>query len=477
MSWDWSTPSVSRSRALLYRVSINISGASSSTLDYGGAQPVFDTVVGSMDRELVNKGPGLNSGSRVGRGWADPIDLDLEPGVDVDLAIESLGSPGAGQRFNAISVKVSPAETYSIELRSPSDPYDAGVLCPMVVINAVIGSLADGTHPETHSASYLGEIHKPVGGTFVGPGFEVEIVDISDDNRRGIVRVKENPHAVYIPAFLPKDHVPVYAVASDGTLKWYLHNGRDNARDSWVRAKPVGFGWDQFSQVFPSSGGVIYAIKQNGDLVWYRHDGWSTGVFAWSGPATVSGNWNRYLATFAGAGNALYGVASNGDLRWYGHEGHGDGSFAWNGPTTVDNHWDQYRHVFPGEGNVIYAIKPDGTLMWYRHEGYHDGTPAWTGPRMVGRKWHTFRSVFAGAGGVVYGLDQSGVLHWYRHDGRHDGTFAWTGPRPVRHGWRFFFDHLRGSGVTMPRPRMEASRRASVVRLRSGRPRARRLRR
>lgn len=411
---------------------------------YGGAQPVFDTTVGAMDRELVNKGPGLNSSSRIDKGWADPLQVDLEPGLDSAFAITSLGSSGAGQRYNAIELRVSPAETYTVELRSPVDPYDNGVLCPMIVINGGRGSAADSYYPGEYCASYLGEIHKPVGGTFSGPGFEVELVSISDDDRRGIVTIRENPHAVYIPAFLPRDHNPVYGIGSDGTLNWYLHNGRDNARADWLGARPVGYGWDEFTRVFPSEGGVIYAVKADGSLVWYRHDGRENGTFAWAGPLTVLGDWNRFSTSFAGAGHALYAVDSRGDLRWYGHEGHDDGTYAWSGPVTVDSRWDQFTSVFPGRDSVIYAIKPDGTLLWYRHDGFADGSATWTGPAVVGRGWDQFTRVFAGAAGVVYAAQPDGTLLWFRHDGRRTGAFAWTGPRPVGHGWESFIGGFEG---------------------------------
>jgi M6 family metalloprotease-like protein len=411
---------------------------------YGSAQPVFDTVVGAMDRELVNKGPGLNGSSRIDKGWADPLQVDLEPGLDTAFAMSSLGSPGAGQRYNVIELRVSPAETYTVELRSPADPYDKGVLCPMIVINGGRGSAADKYYPGQNTASYLGEIHKPVGGVFSGPGFEVELVSIADDDRRGIVTIRENPHAVYIPAFLPRDHVPVYGIGSDGTLNWYLHNGRDNARSDWLGPRPVGYGWDQFTHVFPSAGGVIYAVKSDGSLVWYRHQGHVNGTFGWAGPSTVMGDWNRFSTSFAGAGKALYAVDSRGDLRWYGHEGHDDGSYAWSGPLTVDTHWDQFASVFPGPGGVIYAIKTDGTLLWYRHDGYADGSRSWSGPEIVGRGWDQFTVVFAGAAGVVYAVRPDGAIMWYRHDGRRAGTFAWTGPRQVGNGWDSFTGAFEG---------------------------------
>ena len=112
-------------------------------------------------------------------------------------------------------------------------------------------------------------------------------MSISDDDRRGIVTIRENPHAVYTPAFLPHDHNPVYRMSGGGTLNWTCTTDVTMPERTGWAPGAVGYGWDEFTRVFPSEGGVIYAVKGDGSLVWYRHDGRENGTFAWAGPSTV----------------------------------------------------------------------------------------------------------------------------------------------------------------------------------------------
>jgi hypothetical protein len=190
----------------------------------------------------------------------------------------------------------------------------------------------------------------------------------------------------------------IYGISTDGTLKWYKHRGsRDGDGTStpgaWEGPKDVGTGWQNFKQVFSGCDGIIYAIAYDGRLKWYRHNGFRTGdglnvAGAWDGPKDVGTGWAEPKEVFSGCGGIIYTLASNGTLNWYYHKGFQVGTFDWKDPAVVDRGWQNFAQVFSGCDGVIYGIANDGTLKWYRHNGFRTGDGgSWDGPKDVYAGW------------------------------------------------------------------------------------------
>lgn len=52
------------------------------------------------------------------------------------------------------------------------------------------------------------------------------------------------------------EHGVIYAVASNGGLLWYRHDGRNDGSEAWASgAKKIGHGWDGFTMVFTGDSG------------------------------------------------------------------------------------------------------------------------------------------------------------------------------------------------------------------------------
>jgi hypothetical protein len=278
----------------------------------------------------------------------------------------------------------------------------------------------------------------------------------------------------------------IYAVAGNGDLLWFRHEGRNDGSVRWTanHGRKVGAGWGNFQQVFSGGDGVIYAVQpvveashhvtggftpaSGGELWWFRHDGRNDGSFRWTDNhrRKVGAGWGNFQQVFSGGDGVIYAVdpvvegsihatggsttASGGDLWWFRHEGRNDGSFRWtdNHGRKVGSGWGSFQRVFSGGDGIIYAVNPaiaaDGTtpasggdLFWYRHLGRANGTSQWEGPKKVGTGWGGFQHVFSGGNGVIYAVDTSrGSLWWYRHVGREDGSFRWEGPKEVGTGWQ-----------------------------------------
>jgi hypothetical protein len=223
-----------------------------SAQTYGRAEPQYDLPPQpGLDRDLLTKGPGLNSGTRLARGWAQARRVPLEPSLNRVFALPSLGGPWGGGVVKVIHLVKNEGETYTVEYRHPADDYDRGLICPIVVINALRGSTADRIYPTAHAATYLGEIQVPAPVPFDGPGFRVELHTVSADRRIASVQVSYRPMPypwVHMP---PPSHAPpVYALQADGVLQWYRHDGRNNARSEWTGSRRVGNRWGHFSRVF-----------------------------------------------------------------------------------------------------------------------------------------------------------------------------------------------------------------------------------
>jgi hypothetical protein len=227
----------------------------------------------------------------------------------------------------------------------------------------------------------------------------------------------------------------IYAVQSDGVLRWREHLGGVDGSASWSAVQQPGSGWQSFKDAFPGGDGVIYAIQTDGTLLWYKHLGYRDGSFTWAGPNIVGNSWQTFKAVFSGGDGIIYAIQNDGVLLWYKHRGHLDGSSAWDGPLAVGVGWQSFLSVFAGEDGAIYGIQPDGTLLWYKHLGRNDGSFNWQGPIAVGAGWNGFQHVFASADGVIYAVTPGGTLLWYKHRGYLDGGNLWDGPAAVDTGW------------------------------------------
>ena len=101
----------------------------------------------------------------------------------------------------------------------------------------------------------------------------------------------------------------LYVIANDGTLKWFRHNGYLTGAGldtpgSWEGPKPVGRGWGDVTQAFSPGGGVIYALMSDGTLRWFKHVGYLDGrgldsPGAWEGPKEVGRGWGELKNLFA----------------------------------------------------------------------------------------------------------------------------------------------------------------------------------
>lgn len=257
-----------------------------------------------------------------------------------------------------------------------------------------------------------------------------------------------------------------YAVAANGDLLWYRHDGRSVGSFTWApgAGKQVGNGWDRFSTVFSGGNGVIYAIEEasrdmrtgqpiGGHLVWYRHDGWRNGGPAWVGPKIVGNRWQDFSTVFSAGDGVIYGVTAHGDLLWYRHDGRSEGTFTWapGAGKKVGNGWGRFSTVFSGGNGVIYAIEEasrdmrtgqptGGRLLWYRHDGWRDGSNVWVGPEVVDRRWSHFSKVYSGGDGVIYAIAANGDLLWHYHDGWRDGSSRWAeaAGKKIGVGWSGF---------------------------------------
>ncbi len=153
----------------------------------------------------------------------------------------------------------------------------------------------------------------------------------------------------------------IYAITNEGKLLWYKHNGYLTGAGldtpgAWENPKEIGRGWNGFEQVFSSGGGIIYAITTDGKLRWYKHNGYLTGAGmatpgAWDGPKEVGRGWNGFRQIVPAGGGIILAIQNDGKLRWYKHNGYLSGAGmdtpgAWDGPTEVGTGWQGFKKVF-----------------------------------------------------------------------------------------------------------------------------------
>ena len=115
-------------------------------------------------------------------------------------------------------------------------------------------------------------------------------------------------------------HSNVSSVVQPPAAKW-VHQ--------WEGPKTVGTGWQSFVDVFPAGYGAtgnaaygfsLFALARDGTLKWYRHDGFADGTVKWSAPVDVGTGWNSFKKVFAGGDGVMYAIGHDGALRWYRHQ-------------------------------------------------------------------------------------------------------------------------------------------------------------
>lgn len=203
-------------------------------------------------------------------------------------------------------------------------------------------------------------------------------------------------------------------------------------------SKKIGNGWDIFKQIVPAGGNGIYALAPDGRLSWYRHDGSTDGSTRWRGPVPVGHGWDMYQRVFAGSDGVLYGIDAAGDLYWYREIDHEEPLYfpprltpEWRGRVWLAGGFGDYTHVFAGTGGVIYVVTADGRLLWTRHESLN-GPGALAPFKEIGQGWADFKRLFtAGDQGNIYAVTQAGDMYWYQHVDWLGGSPTWRGPRLV----------------------------------------------
>jgi hypothetical protein len=231
----------------------------------------------------------------------------------------------------------------------------------------------------------------------------------------------------------------------------------------WEGPRLVATGWQGFREVIPAGSSGFYGLTSEGTLKWFRHDGALDGTGQWKGPVDVGrggaidprimsvgprgisggasgGGWNSCRKIVAAGDGVLYCLGADGTLRWYRHRDAADARARpiWDGPSVVGTGWGSFAHVFSAGEGTLYAVTPTGDLLWHRHRGYQTGENIWEGPKPVHTGWVNLKRIFSPGAGVIYALRADGGLLWWEHEGYRDGKPAWLGPVQVASGWDVF---------------------------------------
>ena len=247
----------------------------------------------------------------------------------------------------------------------------------------------------------------------------------------------------------PGARTEIYKVQNtDGALYWYKHWQALAANPAVNRLqgpKKVSSDpdWSSYKTVVAAVGSpVFYAMAENGDLFWYRHDGFKNGTAVWQGPKQVGNGWTVFDKIIAGEDGVIYGRKPDGTLRWYKHLGHNDGSKSWaqdHDVLTPADGFGRFKDIFAGSEGVLYGILPNGDLIWNKHKGFADGTASWDlANSRVGNSWQNMKAVLSVGRGIIYAISPEGNLIWFNHLGYATGENRFAESVVVGKGWTDF---------------------------------------
>lgn len=140
----------------------------------------------------------------------------------------------------------------------------------------------------------------------------------------------------------PTSRMRIFAVHSDGLLRWYQYEGNGENEPSGTQGwhynsgNPVGQGWLGVRHAH-ASGNVFFVVDADGLLRWYSYSGRGQndqrGVRGWH-PNTgnpIGQGWGHMVHIFGGVndlgegfGHTVFAVNPEGELRWYHYKGNGE---------------------------------------------------------------------------------------------------------------------------------------------------------
>jgi hypothetical protein len=245
--------------------------------------------------------------------------------------------------------------------------------------------------------------------------------------------------------------VTLYAISDAGELMWRAFRSNvAGTPPTWHGPRECGSGWANFRQVLPAGGAAIYALRSDGSVRWYRHDGFNDGSPVWLGGHEVNTGWHIFERVVPGGHGVLYGIQPDGTLRWYRDFDFlgGSGGVNIRGGMSIGSGWTMFTHVFTAGKGVLYGVESDGSLYWYRHYGFGDGSVGWSHRTKVGGGWGEFVTVFGAGEGVIFALTRDGTLLRYEHRGWETGggMDTWTEAQAVASGLK----NVRSMFALMP---------------------------
>lgn len=158
-----------------------------------------------------------------------------------------------------------------------------------------------------------------------------------------------------------------------------------NGAATWAGPYTIGTGWLNFNVVVSGGNGVLYAVASDGTLRWYRDldPMGSTRSWATNSGATIGSGWSNFGTDLYAAGNGvLYGISPDGSLHWYRHLAPFTGAATWDpaGGALVGSGWGGFQGLIQEGAGVMYAVQADGSLRLYHHLDPYSGARTWATP-------------------------------------------------------------------------------------------------
>lgn len=176
--------------------------------------------------EYTGLGPSVNVATALGRTWVDAASYDLAHAQLLEFDLRSRSWLGHNGQLppQALEVRAIDGKTYVLEYREATG-WDQGQGKSYLIVNAGKGSSGDLAHPNTFSATFVGEIGVPIvfggpGSVFNGYGFGVEVLDRSADAHTLHIRIRPGRTDVTELDLVLNQHTLSTEVVETGETTW-----------------------------------------------------------------------------------------------------------------------------------------------------------------------------------------------------------------------------------------------------------------
>ncbi|MGE0431815.1 MAG: tachylectin-related carbohydrate-binding protein [Planctomycetota bacterium] len=215
--------------------------------------------------------------------------------------------------------------------------------------------------------------------------------------------------------FGSSDGILYARVANSGDLRLYRNKNTDGTA-AWANGTKIGADFNRFTKLFGGWNGRIYGIEPDGTLRYFVDNG-RDGTSNWGAQnVPIGAGWNTFHKVFGGQDGIIYAIGNDNYLYCYVHKPDAPAGKQWSCSTDAQRRlgWKTaFAHVFGGQNGLIYCVKADGKMRVYLDRS-RDGSLDMVYREDIASGFIGYTSMWGGDDGIFYGQKSNGDVDIFK---------------------------------------------------------------